>query len=880
MHALDEVDEAGVIGLAGRGGLLLVIDDAHRWPIAHLDTLIHNLRSLTAESGVPVRILLSARTNHRWLEVLSTRMNELAIPAQRVELAPLGFRQDRAEAFDMAVTGFMRTMNFRTHPANHYRVGLDLTNPRYTSVLALHMTALTAIHSRITMIAPTYDEATVSNYLREREYADWDNRYRENLLSTDPDTMHRVVYLATLTGGMPHHDARTVLARLALAADEATADRLIDDHRRCYPETNSATVLPPLQPDQFGEDFLALTIPGHPDTTTVADPWARTTTCDLFRIAGDNPTPWAIAALTKLLETADRWPHVATTVIYPILQQNPTLPVSAGAATLTRLAAFPDNPPEILLAIEQHLADHPDIDAATAATTIDTAPLPHRITSSTDPAEQAALYLTYGDRLADGSRFHDAHTAIQNATDLYRQLAKTNPETHLPDLARSLNNLGIRLGGVGRHREAVDSAQEAVTLFRRLVETNPDTYLPDLARSLANLGIRLGGVGRHREALDSAQEAVTLFRRLVETNPDTYLPDLAGSLANLGIRLGGVGRHREALDSAQEAVTLFRRLVETNPDTYLPDLAGSLANLGIRLGGVGRHREALDSAQEAVTLRRWLVETNPDTYLPDLAGSLANLGIRLGEVGRHREAVDSAQEAVTLYRRLVETNPDTYLPDLARSLDHLGIRLGEVGRHREAVDSAQEAVTLFRRLVETNPDTYLPDLARSLTNLGSRLGEVGRHREALDSAQEAVTLYRRLVETNPDTYLPDLARSLANLGIRLGEVGRHREALDSAQEAITLYRRLVETNPDTYLPDLARSLANLGTRLSMVGRHREALDSAQEAVVLYRPLADANPDTYKPAFGVVLLIFAESCVRAKLNLDRGLSRRPRSNRHI
>ena len=84
---------------------------------------------------------------------------------------------------------------------------------------------------------------------------------------------------------------------------------------------------------------------------------------------------------------------------------------------------------------------------------------------------------------------------------MHRQLAEANPAAYAPDLAGSLNNLGIRLAEAGRREEALGAAQEAVTLHRQLAEANPAAYAPDLARSLNNLGIRLAEAGRREEAL-------------------------------------------------------------------------------------------------------------------------------------------------------------------------------------------------------------------------------------------------------------------------------------------------------------------------------------------------------------------------------------------
>ena len=437
-----------------------------------------------------------------------------------------------------------------------------------------------------------------------------------------------------------------------------------------------------------------------------------------------------------------------------------------------------------------------------------------------------------GIRYSEVGRRQEAVAPAEEAVRIRRELAETNP-AFLPDLAGSLNNLGICYSEVGRRQEAVAPTKKAVKIYHKLAETNP-AFLPDLAGSLNNLGNSYSEVGKQQEAVAPTEEAVTINRKLAETNP-AFLPDLARSLNNLGIRYSAVGRRQEAVAPAEEAFQIRRELAETNP-AFLPDLAGSLNNLGICYSEVGRRQEAVAPTEEAVTINRELAETNP-AFLPDLAGSLTNLGNSYSAVGRQQEAVAPTEEAVTINRKLAETNP-AFLPDLAGSLNNLGIRYSAVGKRQEAVAPTEKAVTFYRELAETNP-AFLPDLARSLNNLGNSYSAVGRQQEAVAPTEEAVTINRKLAETNP-AFLPDLARSLNNLGIYYSEVGRRQEAVAPTEKAATFYRELAETNP-AFLPDLAGSLNNLGISYSEVGRRQEAVAPTEEAVTINRKLAETNP---------------------------------------
>ncbi|WP_050777811.1 tetratricopeptide repeat protein [Micromonospora sp. ATCC 39149] len=870
------VGAAGVVSqveLPG-GAVLAVVDYADRWPASALLALLTQLRDLHARAGTRVRVLMLARSDGYWWPALADRADgDLGVEVDQLALAPLAADSgdDRPGLFTTAAARFASALGLQ-QPAGGWPVP-ELTADGFGQVLAVHMTALAAVDAAWHGEAPPTGPGSVSAYLLRREQAYWQHLHTraEAPIGCPPEVMHRVVVAATLTGAQPRPAARQALERAGFADTGAAADRIIDDHTTCYPPADTRTVFEPLHPDRLGEDLIAMSTPGHghPGITRLERDWTSELITGLLT-GGPRPPAWAAAAVTVLVETGHRWPHLATGVLYPLIREHPQVAIAVGGSVLTRLAGIPGIDPTILEALEPLLPAnrHTDLDIAAAAIT--STLTRHRLVHTTDPAEQARLHATHAWRLANAGLREQALTPAEEATGIYRRLAEANPDAYLPNLAASLNNLGIRLSELGRRQEALGPSQEAAGLYRRLVEVNPDAYLPDLAMSLNNLGIRLSELGRRQEALAPAEEAVTIRRRLVEVNPDAYLPDLAMSLNNLGTVLSELGRRQEALGPSQEAAGLYRRLVEVNPDAYLPDLAMSLNNLGIRLFGLGRRQEALAPAEEAVTIRRRLVEVNPDAYLPDLAMSLNNLGTVLSELGRRQEALGPSQESVTIRRRLAEVNPDAYLPNLAMSLNNLGAFLSELGRRQEALAPAEEAVTIRRRLVEVNPDAYLPDLAMSLNNLGIRLSELGRRQEALGPSQEAVGLYRRLVEVNPDAYLPDLAMSLNNLGIWLLGLGRRQEALGPSQEAVGLYRRLVEVNPDAYLPDLAMSLNNLGTVLSGLGRRQEALAPAEEATGIYRRLAEVNPDAYLPYLAMSLWAYAWVCVNVQANLPQAL----------
>ncbi|MGH4021219.1 MAG: tetratricopeptide repeat protein, partial [Pseudonocardiaceae bacterium] len=168
--------------------------------------------------------------------------------------------------------------------------------------------------------------------MRERDHwqAMYDNGQR---VRTPWEMMARAVFTATLTRPLAYPNGVAALRRVGIPAPE----QVLDDHRLCYPPTDPATVCEPLYPDRLGEDFLALHTPGHTLTSYQPDAWADTTGARLLaseeNADGEQRLPtYTAQAVTVLIETARRWPHIAQCQLFPLLREQPGLAMAAGGA--------------------------------------------------------------------------------------------------------------------------------------------------------------------------------------------------------------------------------------------------------------------------------------------------------------------------------------------------------------------------------------------------------------------------------------------------------------------------------------------------------------------------------------------------------------------
>ena len=74
-----------------------------------------------------------------------------------------------------------------------------------------------------------------------------------------------------------------------------------------------------------------------------------------------------------------------------------------------------------------------------------------------------------------------------DALKSYRKLAESDPETYLPGVAATLNDLGIIDGDQNRMGSARKDFEEALEIYRKLAQQEASVYLRCVATTLTTL---------------------------------------------------------------------------------------------------------------------------------------------------------------------------------------------------------------------------------------------------------------------------------------------------------------------------------------------------------------------------------------------------------
>jgi tetratricopeptide (TPR) repeat protein len=884
------------IRLGGSAGLLLIVDYTDRWPLTHLTWLLSN--AILCQAGVKTRVLMLGRALDMWPSVCAVLANQQAETSdQFLEPLPEDSSQ-RSEMFAAARESFAK--RYEVSDPRAIPLPESLEHPALGLTLAVHMAALVAVDAYTSGRRPS-NAAGFTSYLLDRERSYWarmyENRTKGLDYQTPPSVMGRVVFTAILTGSLQYAKGKAVLDRLDI---EVPSGRILKDHDVCYPPADPAigTVLEPLNPDLLAEDFLALSLLGHTNPDARAQPWAPYTLTELMSRDPQDRTspPWTARVIAFLTAATERWPHLGSAYLYPLLVRDPRLAIDAGGAALSALATLPDLDLAVLEAIEPYLPvyEHADLDIGAAEVIVRLTE--HRLAATADLTERARLNSVLSYRLINAGRYQDAGRTSAESVALYRRLTQTDHDAHKADLAFSLDILSESLAWEGKLDDAVQAIADAVTIYNQLARDDPKAYEPSFARSLGHFGVRLAAAGKmdgavkalggaatiqmrlgeiagtedamnSKDAVDLADTfysiagvfmnagrkedsrvaagfAIDMYRQLSKQWPQRFEPRLAQSLRILAQGLQEPKAWNEVLIRAREAVDILRRLAQGNPAVYEPDLADSLGLMAAGLWNTAEPENSFIANREAISILRPLAQNIPSEYEPKLAASLTNLAFHVSSQPTE-EALSAGREAADIYLRLVQHNPREYEPQLADVLEFLRLGWSILERNDDLIALTSAATEIYSWLVQNGLKEYMPKFAEWETRFGSALQDGGQSELAATVFSAAIETYYSLAKNVSRIYYLKLVQSLKGLEDGVLSATPGERVLMAFQRAVNILRLAVIDQPDLFVPSLANVLTGMGTLLASLERLQESATILEEAVSIYSSLAKAKPTEFQ-----------------------------------
>ncbi|MBE0637319.1 MAG: tetratricopeptide repeat protein [Bacteroidales bacterium] len=272
-----------------------------------------------------------------------------------------------------------------------------------------------------------------------------------------------------------------------------------------------------------------------------------------------------------------------------------------------------------------------------------------------DAARTHAIISGYALFLKKHNKFNKAQPLYEEALQIYRAFAIEKPETYLPDLAMTLNNLANLQQAKNEFGDAMEKYQEALKIRRALATVNPGTYLPYVATTLNNLAALNYVRNEFSDSMEKYHEALQIYRGIADECPELYLNDVAMTLNNLANLQKAKNEFGDAMEKYQEALHIYRTLANENPSKYLPDLATTLHNLAVLQKDKNEFGDAQEKYHEALQIFRVFSKEDPKAYLPDVSMTLINLSIfYLKSVPDKTKSIALALETLAIAKQFPE----------------------------------------------------------------------------------------------------------------------------------------------------------------------------------------------------------------------------------
>ena len=170
--------------------------------------------------------------------------------------------------------------------------------------------------------------------------------------------------------------------------------------------------------------------------------------------------------------------------------------------------------------------------------------LPHgrmlfeRLPTPQDPEAAYVLTKYLGEACDVGCLFKESVTWAEKRLQIAKQ---RYPAQDHPDMAQSLNNVGVSLSALGDQQEALAYYKQALAMRQRLY---PDQDHPDIAGSLNNVGVSLSALGEEKEALAYYKQALAMRQRLYPPGyPEFVTQDSQLSAVSPNLAPGWGGKH-------------------------------------------------------------------------------------------------------------------------------------------------------------------------------------------------------------------------------------------------------------------------------------------------------------------------------------------------
>jgi tetratricopeptide (TPR) repeat protein len=184
-------------------------------------------------------------------------------------------------------------------------------------------------------------------------------------------------------------------------------------------------------------------------------------------------------------------------------------------------------------------------------------------------------------------------------------------------VALALNNLANLYSVTQRFTESELLHNEALEIYRRLAQSNPQAYETDLAQTQYNLGWLKLQMEQYSDAIPYFEGALAFYRKAAKANP-ALQNSYANSLYYLSQLYSVITKnHPAAYAINQELLPIMKGMYEENPDGLKSDYVSTLGNQSFYAIFMKQYQEAGQYAREAIS-----IDSTQHIFYTNLAAAL------------------------------------------------------------------------------------------------------------------------------------------------------------------------------------------------------------------------------------------------------------------
>lgn len=231
--------------------------------------------------------------------------------------------------------------------------------------------------------------------------------------------------------------------------------------------------------------------------------------------------------------------------------------------------------------------------------------------------ELAPWLVSEADDLKDEKKYEESEAYYKNALDMYRWFAKSDPKTYEPEIAMTLNDLGVLYHNTQRYTESETTYKEALEIKKRITKKGQTEQEASLAYTVNNLAYLYWVIKRYPESIIYYNDALEIARKLVQQDPQQYQPLITKVLYYLSSAYSNVGDHQHSYEIRKEYLTSQKALYESQPDNNRKSYARTMGSQSYQCLFIGHYEEAEQLARESIAIdesQHWLA-TNLATAL-------------------------------------------------------------------------------------------------------------------------------------------------------------------------------------------------------------------------------------------------------------------------